>query len=184
MNMTVAHFCLQGSSSAPQPPTPPTLKTFTQRNLHLHTADDLLSEGFRQTSQSVVLRLWGVSVYSSSLTKEKKTSLKPKHGSLPGCFHMLMKKIAGPSMCPPPLLHLHLLPLLCSHVGGHWNNWKEDWEQQLPGEEKPAQISGGSTKNKLVGGDLTGAGKTYKHESRKCRAPLNKDQLFRTLQDI
>lgn len=48
--MTVAHFCLQGSSSAPQPPTPPTLKTFTQRNLHLHT------EGFRQTSQSVVLR--------------------------------------------------------------------------------------------------------------------------------
>lgn len=33
MNTSVAHFCLQGASSAPQPPThPPTLKTFTQRN--------------------------------------------------------------------------------------------------------------------------------------------------------
>lgn len=71
---------------------------------------------------------------------------------------MLMKKIASPSMCPPPL-HLLLLPLLCPHVGGHWNNWKEDREQQLLSEEKPTQISGSLSKNKLAGGDLTGAGK-------------------------
>lgn len=67
MNTSVAHFCLQGASSAPQPPT---LKTFTQRNLHLHTADDLaVVRGFwtdswicgPQTVRSECLQLFSTS---------------------------------------------------------------------------------------------------------------------------
>lgn len=53
----------------------------------------------------------------------------------------------------------------------------KDQEQQLLAEEKPAQVSSSSSKNKPVGGDLTGAGKPY-------GAPLNKDQLCWTPRDI
>lgn len=135
MKTSVAHLCLQGASSAPQPPTthPTHLKdiytlllTYCPQVLDIHAW--ICGP---QTERSECLQLFLVSNTSTKVFLSFST--------------LLMKKIASPSMYPPPLLHLlpPLLPLLCPHVGGHWNNWKGDWEQQLLSEDKPRQISGG-----------------------------------------
>lgn len=130
----------------------------------------------------MVLRLRGVSVHQLFLVSNTSTEVFLSVSTL------LMKKIASPSMCPPPLLHL-LPPAPPPSSVPMWvvtgNNWKEDREQQLLSEEKTnTDFRAVGSKNKPVGGDLTGAGRAHKHESRKCRAPLTKVQLFRTLQDI
>lgn len=123
----------------------------TRLKRHLHTADDLL-EGLGQTLESQSLQLF---------FKSKKESLK--HRSLPVCFHMLMRKIASPSMRP--------LPTPCtSSPTPHVPMWvvsgttgRKKREQQRLSEATPTQISGslGKTTSRLEG-DLTGAGKTYK----------------------